>query len=47
MKNFITIIIAFLFFTFSFAQNKFGNPEVNPIQIQKTLEIGLPIKVKK
>ena len=36
MKNFITIIIAFLFFTFSFAQNKFGNPEVNPIQIQKT-----------
>ena len=36
MKKSITIIITFLFFTFSFAQNKFGNPEVDPIQIQKT-----------
>ncbi|PTS99265.1 TlpA family protein disulfide reductase, partial [Flavobacterium sp. HMWF030] len=24
------IIITLLFFTFSFGQNKFGNPEVNP-----------------
>jgi peroxiredoxin len=36
MKKSITIIITFLFFTPSFSQNKFGNPEVNPIQIQKT-----------
>ncbi|WP_428231517.1 TlpA family protein disulfide reductase [Flavobacterium sp.] len=36
MKKSITIILTFLFFTFSFAQNKFGNPEVDPIQIQKT-----------
>ncbi|KQB39771.1 TlpA family protein disulfide reductase [Flavobacterium aquidurense] len=36
MKKSITIIITFLFFTSSFAQNKFGNPEVDPIQIQKT-----------
>ncbi|UTN03654.1 TlpA family protein disulfide reductase [Flavobacterium bizetiae] len=36
MKKSITIIITFLFFTFSFAQNKFGNPEVDPVQIQKT-----------
>ena len=32
------IIITLLFFTFSFGQNKFGNPEVNPIQIQKTFK---------
>lgn len=36
MKKSFTLIITFLFLTFSFAQNKFGNPEVNPIQIQKT-----------
>jgi peroxiredoxin len=36
MKKSITIIITFLFFTFSFGQSKFGNPEVDPIQIQKT-----------
>ena len=36
MKNSIIIIITFLISTSSFAQNKFGNPEVDPIQIQKT-----------
>jgi peroxiredoxin len=35
MKKSIYIIIAFLIFTTSFSQNKFGNPEVDPIQIQK------------
>ena len=35
MKNFTTIIITFLIFNFCFSQNKFGNPEVDPIQIQK------------
>ncbi|SHH01157.1 TlpA family protein disulfide reductase [Flavobacterium defluvii] len=36
MKKSFTIIITFLIFATSFSQNKFGNPEVNPIQIQKT-----------
>ena len=36
MKKSITIIIAFLIFTSSFSQTKFGNPEVDPIQIQKS-----------
>ncbi|MRX70519.1 Thiol-disulfide isomerase or thioredoxin [Flavobacterium resistens] len=36
MKKSFTIIIIFLFFTSSFSQNKLGNPEVDPIQIQKT-----------
>ncbi|WP_029273663.1 TlpA disulfide reductase family protein [Flavobacterium sp. KJJ] len=35
MKKFTTIIITFLIFNFCFSQNKFGNPEVDPIQIQK------------
>ncbi|KFF05617.1 TlpA family protein disulfide reductase [Flavobacterium reichenbachii] len=35
MKKLISIIITFLVFTSSFSQNKFGNPEVNTIQIQK------------
>lgn len=36
MKKSITIIIAFLIFTSSFSQTNLGNPEVDPIQIQKT-----------
>ena len=36
MKKSIIIIIAFLIFTSSFSQTKFGNPEVDPTQIQKT-----------
>lgn len=36
MKKSITIIIAFLIFTSSFSQTKFGNPEVYPTQIQKS-----------
>ena len=36
MKKSITIIITFLFFTFSFAQSNHETPEVDPIQIQKT-----------
>ncbi|AXB58448.1 TlpA family protein disulfide reductase [Flavobacterium fluviale] len=36
MKKSITIIIAFLIFTSSFSQTKLGNPEVDPIQIQKS-----------
>ncbi|OMQ11579.1 TlpA disulfide reductase family protein [[Flexibacter] sp. ATCC 35103] len=35
MQKIITIII-FLIFISTFAQNKYGNPEVDPIQIQKT-----------
>ena len=35
MKKSITVIIAFLIFASSFSQTKFGNPEVDPIQIQK------------
>jgi peroxiredoxin len=35
MKKLISIIIIFLVFTSSFSQNKFGNPEVDPIQIQR------------
>lgn len=35
MQKAITILL-FLIFTSSFAQAKFGNPEVDPIQIQKT-----------
>lgn len=35
MKKFI-VIIAFLIFNICSAQNKFGNPEVDPVQIQKT-----------
>ncbi|OXB02428.1 TlpA family protein disulfide reductase [Flavobacterium pectinovorum] len=35
MKTFISFIITFLIFNFSFSQTKFGNPEVDPIQIQK------------
>lgn len=38
MKKSIYIIIAFLIFTTSFSQNKFENPEVDPIQIQNTYE---------
>lgn len=35
MQKIITIIV-FLVFTSTFAQTKYGNPEVDPIQIQKT-----------
>ncbi len=35
MKTSISFIITFLIFNFSFSQTKFGNPEVDPIQIQK------------
>ena len=36
MKKSITITIAFLIFTSSSSQTKFGNPEVDPTQIQKS-----------
>jgi peroxiredoxin len=36
MKKSFTIIFLFLIFAFGFSQNKFGNPEVDPTQIQKT-----------
>ncbi|KIA98531.1 redoxin [Flavobacterium sp. KMS] len=35
MQKSISSIITFLFFTLSFAQTKYGNPEVDPLQIQK------------
>jgi peroxiredoxin len=35
MQKFIAIITLFLFVSFCSAQNKFGNPEVSPIEIQK------------
>jgi len=35
MQKNISFIITFLIFTSSFAQIKYGNPEVDPIQIQK------------
>lgn len=35
MPKFISQLFLFLIFTSGFCQNKFGNPEVNPIQIQK------------
>jgi peroxiredoxin len=35
MKTPISFIITFLIFNFSFSQTKYGNPEVDPIQIQK------------
>lgn len=38
MKKILIILITFLVSTLSFGQNKFGNPEVDPIQIQKTYE---------
>jgi len=36
MQKLINVILLFLIFNVSFAQSKFGNPEVDPIQIQKT-----------
>jgi peroxiredoxin len=36
MQKFIPIIILLFVFSFSKAQNKYGNPEVDPIQIQKS-----------
>ncbi|WP_239452957.1 TlpA family protein disulfide reductase [Flavobacterium tistrianum] len=36
MQKFITLITFLFIFTISSAQTKFGNPEVDPIQIQKT-----------
>lgn len=36
MQKSINLILLFLIFNVSFAQSKFGNPEVDPIQIQKT-----------
>jgi peroxiredoxin len=38
MKKLIVFIVFFLIFTSSFSQIKFGNPEVDPVQIQKTYE---------
>ncbi|GAA6767916.1 hypothetical protein AAFH68_38680 [Flavobacterium sp. CGRL1] len=38
MQKFISLITLLLIFTISTAQNKFGNPEVDPIQIQKTFQ---------
>lgn len=38
MKKLIVFIVFFLIFTSSFSQIKLGNPEVNPVQIQKTYE---------
>ncbi|MFQ6603814.1 TlpA family protein disulfide reductase [Flavobacterium sp. C3NV] len=35
MQKSINLILLFLIFNVSFAQSKFGNPEVDPIQIQK------------
>lgn len=35
MKKSFALIFLFLIFTSGFSQNKFGNPEVDPIQIQK------------
>lgn len=39
MKKLFTLAFLFLSFAFGFSQNKFGNPEVDPTQIQKTFEI--------
>lgn len=39
MKKSIHFLSFFLIFVSCFSQTKFGNPEVNPIQIQKTYEI--------
>lgn len=36
MQKFISLITFLFVFTISTAQNKFGNPEIDPIQIQKT-----------
>lgn len=36
MQKFISLITLLFIFTISTAQNKFGNPEVDPTQIQKT-----------
>jgi peroxiredoxin len=36
MKKFICLLTLHFIFSLSSAQNKFGNPEVDPIQIQKT-----------
>ena len=36
MKTSISFIITFLIFNFSFSQTNFGNPEIDPIQIQKS-----------
>lgn len=36
MQKFISLIALLFIFTISTAQNKFGNPEVDPVQIQKT-----------
>lgn len=38
MQKFFSLITLLFIFSFSSAQNKFGNPEVDPIQIQKTYE---------
>ncbi|HEY1192784.1 TlpA disulfide reductase family protein [Flavobacterium sp.] len=38
MHKFISLITFLLIFSLSSAQTKFGNPEVDPIQIQKTYE---------
>ncbi|SHG25536.1 TlpA family protein disulfide reductase [Flavobacterium johnsoniae] len=38
MQKFISLITLLLIFTISTAQNRFGNPEVDPIQIQKTFQ---------
>ncbi|MCM0667820.1 TlpA family protein disulfide reductase [Flavobacterium tyrosinilyticum] len=38
MQKFISLIALLFIFSISTAQNKFGNPEVDPLQIQKTYE---------
>lgn len=38
MKKLFTLVFLFLIFTSAISQNKFGNPEVDPVQIQKTYE---------
>lgn len=38
MHKFFLLIFSLFIFSVSSAQNKFGNPEVDPIQIQKTYE---------
>ncbi len=38
MQKFFSLITLLFIFSISSAQNKFGNPEVDPTQIQKTYE---------
>ncbi|MDX6186122.1 TlpA disulfide reductase family protein [Flavobacterium sp. Fl-77] len=47
MKNLIIIIVTFLISIAGFSQNKFGNPEVDPIQIQQKYADWWPYQSKK